>query len=418
MDFSIFRRQWKSFQSFKKNVTAKMASSNHQIPRPLLILVAGAKGAVGSTLAVTLAALQQNPQSVRSNLTTGHMFAYLGPLQQTYMAGWDIRTETLRTCIQSHGIVPSHHVEPYAAGLDRIAVVAAPSSKLMPQQTVDQLIQDIRYFRAQHLQARSVLINLLPACAAVDLSDCEDMTQAFEKVNSAQFPDLAYIYAAILSGIPVVNFTPNAVEYPPIIRAALKQKVPIAGRDGKTGQTYLKVVLASALQARHLMVDGWYSLNILGNADGINLMDPAKAAEKLKNKTELLDEILGYAVGEKYGTSTHKVHIDYYPPRGDAKEAWDVIDFSGLFGLPMSMRVNFLGRDSILAAPLALDLARWAAALNAVGRSGPIPELGFYFKKPVGDAPPLTFQDQVASLQGLREFCDKKIASAVRGDGV
>jgi myo-inositol-1-phosphate synthase len=236
------------------------------------------------------------------------------------------------------------------------------------------------------------------------------MSQVFAKVNPAQFPDLAYIFAAILSKIPVVNFTPNVVENEVVLNAAIDQGVPIAGRDGKTGQTYLKVVLASALKARHLVVDGWYSLNILGNADGINLMDPARAAGKLRNKTELLDEILGYSVGEKYGMPTHKVRIDYYPPRGDAKEAWDAIDFTGLFGLPMSMRLNFLGRDSILAAPLVLDLARWVTVLHMAGRRGSVPELGFYFKRPVGNPVPFTFQDQVASLERLRRDCDKKIA--------
>jgi myo-inositol-1-phosphate synthase len=395
-----------------------MVLADLQKPRPLLILVAGAKGAVGSTLAAALAVLQQNPLSIRSNLTTGHMFAYLGPLQETYMAGWDTRTETLRDSIQSHGIVPDQLVEPYAAGLDRSAVIAAPSSELTMDQTIHQLMQDIRHFRAQYPRARSVLVNLLPACAAVDLSDCEEISQAFAIAEPVQFPDLAYTFAAILSGLPVVNFTPNAVESALIINAAVKHGVPIVGRDGKTGQTYLKVVLASALKARHLVVDGWYSLNILGNADGINLMDPARAAGKLRNKTELLDEILGYSVGEKYGLPTHKVHIDYYPPRGDAKEAWDAIDFTGLFGLPMSMRVNFLGRDSILAAPLVLDLARWVAALHMAGRRGPVPELGFYFKKPLGDAAPLTFQDQVASLQRLRLDCDEKIASPAWRDSV
>jgi myo-inositol-1-phosphate synthase len=159
------------------------------------------------------------------------------------------------------------------------------------------------------------------------------------------------------------------------------------------------------------LVDGWYSLNILGNADGMNLMKPENAKEKLANKTRLLDEILGYEVGQKYGVPTHKVHIDYYPPRGDAKEAWDVIDFSGMFGLPMSLRVNLQGRDSILAAPLALDLGRWLAALKLAGRSGLIPELGFYFKKPVGNNPPLTFQDQIQSLKRLEQICNDNISS-------
>ena len=166
--------------------------------------------------------------------------------------------------------------------------------------------------------------------------------------------------------------------------------MPFVGRDGKTGQTYIKVVLASALRARRLYVDGWYSLNILGNADGRNLMDPVCARGKLQNKTNLLDELLGYHVGEHYG---------------DAKEAWDVIDIKGLFDLPMSLRINLQGRDSILAAPMALDLARWVVRLKDLGRCGSIPELGFYFKKPEGDDPPLSFEDQVRALQGLARAC-------------
>jgi myo-inositol-1-phosphate synthase len=227
---------------------------------------------------------------------------------------------------------------------------------------------------------------------------------------------MAYVLAAIKSGVPVVNFTPNWVEIPAVLNEAVKNGLPVAGRDGKTGQTYLKVVLASALKARNLLVDGWYSLNILGNADGANLMDPERAAGKLKNKTDLLNDILEYEVGQQYEGPGHKVHIDYFPPRGDAKEAWDAIDFKGLFGLPMSLRLNLLARDSILAAPLVLDLARWAATLQMAGLSGPIPELAFYFKKAVGDSPPLTYQDQITSLALLSNACQEKIA-ARKGTG-
>jgi myo-inositol-1-phosphate synthase len=134
-------------------------------------------------------------------------------------------------------------------------------------------------------------------------------------------------------------------------------------------------------------------------------MDPARAAGKMKNKTRLLDEILGYSVGQRYGTSTHKVHIDYYPPRGDAKEAWDVIDLKGLFGLPMSLRINLQGRDSILAAPMALDLALWMVRLQDRGYKGPIAELGFFFKKPEGGKPPYAFVDQIQALQTLARDC-------------
>jgi myo-inositol-1-phosphate synthase len=259
--------------------------------------------------------------------------------------------------------------------------------------------------------AQPVFINLLPACVQKDIIHYQKVSELFKKDTFKDFPDLAYTLAAILSEIPVVNFTPNIVEIPAIIKEAEQRNIPMAGRDGKTGQTYFKVVLASAFRARNFLVDGWYSLNILGNADGMNLMNPENAKEKLANKTKLLDEVLGYEVGQKYGASSHKVHIDYYPPRGDAKEAWDVIDFSGMFGLPMSLRVNLQGRDSILAAPLALDLGRWLAALKLAGRRGLVPELGFYFKKPVGDSPPLTFQDQIQSLKRLEQICNDNISS-------
>ena len=139
-------------------------------------------------------------------------------------------------------------------------------------------------------------------------------------------------------------------------------------------------------------------------------MDPEKAAGKLTNKTKILDEILGYEVGERYSVPSHKVQINYYPPRGDAKEAWDVIDFLGLFGLLMGIRLNLQGRDSVLGASLVLDLARWMVVLQMAERSGPIPELAFYFKQPVGDHPPLTFQDQVAKLHGLELACDQKLS--------
>ncbi len=374
----------------------------------LLLLVAGAKGAVASTLAVALAAMQSHAPALPS-LTTGNLFARLGPLSSTRLAGWDTRNDSLTASIKMHGVVPDTIWQTHAEFLDRMPVFQVPDPATEFRSQVEQLTQDIMTFKSHHTHVRPVFVNLLPAAVQIDFSECRSLSQLFDKADSALLPDLAYTLAAILSGVPVVNFTPNIVEIPAVLDEAVKQGVPVAGRDGKTGQTYFKVVLASALKARNLMVDGWYSLNILGNADGANLMDPARAAGKLSNKTNLLDEILDYTVGENYGAPTHKVHIDYYPPRGDAKEAWDVIDFKGLFGLPMSIRLNLLARDSILAAPLVLDLARWAAILQMADRCGPVPQLGFYFKKAVGDSPPQTFQDQVASLLKLERDCAEKI---------
>jgi myo-inositol-1-phosphate synthase len=289
--------------------------------------------------------------------------------------------------------------------LDRLTILPAPDAFDTPAYQVEQLEDQIRRLCAQDPDARAVMVNLLPASKSIEGPEAATMAELLGSAELADLPDLIYTIAAIRCGIPVVNFTPNCIELPAVVAAAREQSIPLIGRDGKTGQTYLKVVLASAMKARHLEVDGWYSLNILGNADGANLMDPEKAAGKLANKTDLLTDILGYSPGEHYGSPTHKVRIDYYPPRGDAKEAWDVIDFKGIFGMPMSLRVNLVGRDSILAAPMVLDLARWAAALQLAGRGGLVPELAFFFKKPLGDNPPLTFQHQLMALDLLAEDC-------------
>ncbi|MCX5882165.1 MAG: inositol-3-phosphate synthase [Deltaproteobacteria bacterium] len=372
--------------------------------KSLLLLVAGAKGAIGSTLAAAVSMLRHQPESVLPYLTTAGKFSRLFPPQAVYLAGWDIADHPMTTAIRRHGVLPEAIWEPYRDEIDQVKIFSAPSVNQDRTAQVQQIILDIQSLKTRFPDAFPVFINLLPACDADPSHAPETLSQIYANTGLSEFPDLSYAIAAIASRIPVVNFTPNPLECPAVIQEAEKNGVCMAGCDGKTGQTYFKVVLASAFKARNLLVDGWYSLNILGNADGKNLMDPERAAGKLANKTHLLDDILGYPVGQKYGTPSHKVHIDYYPPRGDAKEAWDVIDFVGLFDLPMSIRINLQGRDSILAAPLVLDLARWMAALSMSGRKGLIPELGFYFKKPMGDCPPVSFQEQLNCLQLLEKI--------------
>ena len=376
----------------------------------LLLLVAGVKGAIGTTLAASVAAMQENPQLVLAGLTTAEKFAFLGDCAAVAMAGWDTDSEDIPAAMARHNVLPEGMWRPYESGLKTMDLFPAPDpTRSLPDQIV-QLQADMQQCRSRYPQARPVLVNLLPAaCDLVDPQRYATADQLISEAPSGTLPDLAYAVAAVDAGIPVVNFTPNTVELPALCRLAIDKQVPLAGRDGKTGQTYFKVVLASALKARGLYVDGWYSLNILGNADGLNLMDPDHACGKLNNKTNLLDDILGYPVGERYGSSSHKVHIDYYPPRGDAKEAWDVIDITGIFGMPMSLRLNLQGRDSILAAPMALDLARWAAALQAAGFTGPVSDLGFYFKKPVGNDAPLTFEVQLAALANLESRIEARI---------
>jgi myo-inositol-1-phosphate synthase len=374
--------------------------------RPLLLLIAGAKGAIGSTLALASLIMRHQPEVITPYLTTTDLWENSGPFPKVHVAGWDLNQRPMAEVVAAHRVVPESLWQGRQAALDQIQVATAPEGGLSVSDQVDHLRRDIDAFRKAHPAAQPVMINLLPACSGCSLAT-EDNAEA---MPGGQFPDLAYARVAIRSGIPVVNFTPNDIGDPALTAAAAEKGIPLVGRDGKTGQTYFKVVLASALKARQLRVDGWYSLNILGNADGRNLMDPDCARGKLANKTELLDDVLGYRVGEAYGESAHKVHIDYYPPRGDAKEAWDVIDIKGLFGLPMSIRVNLQGRDSILAAPMALDLARWVVLLQAAGRGGAVPELGFYFKKPEGEQPATTYEDQLRDLKSLAAFCGQKLA--------
>jgi len=277
-------------------------------------MIAGAKGAVASTVAVAVAAMRKDPGIVLSSLTTGHSFPYLVPIQEIYLAGWDIQPTKLTTCIKNHGVLPENLWEPFRQDVDDIAIMEAAPSGLNLNKQIEHLMKDIETFRNQYTNARAVMINLLPAGVPTNLDRFSNLSQLLSETNPLSFPDLAYVLAAIRSGIPVVNFTPNYFEIPVIVQEAVQHNVPIAGYDGKTGQTYLKVVLAPALKARSFYVDGWYSLNLLGNTDGKNLMNPERASNKLANKTELLDEILGYSVGQHYGDASHKVHIDYYAP--------------------------------------------------------------------------------------------------------
>ena len=378
-----------------------MSDTTTATTAPLLLLVPGIKGAIGSTLCLATILQRRQPELILPYLTATDLLPADADFPRIEMAGWDRRTTGLSAAVAGHGIVPTQMSAPLAAELDAIPTAAAPAATGGLETQISVIRGDIDRFRTLCPDARPVMINLLPACP-----QCQGGADAdLAAIDGQRFPDLAYALAAVRAGIPLVNFTPNDLTLPDVVATAVENGVPLAGRDGKTGQTYLKVVLASAFRARRLYVDGWYSMNILGNADGRNLMDPERAQGKLENKTRLLDDILGYPVGENYGEPAHKVHIDYYPPRGDAKEAWDVIDLKGLFGLPMSLRVNLQGRDSILAAPMALDLALWMVQLKAHGHKGPVAGLGFFFKRPEGANPPYNFVDQIQALQRLAETC-------------
>jgi len=369
----------------------------------ILLLAAGAKGAVGSTVAALVATLRHDPQEVLPWLTLPKSLSGILRKGQFYFAGWDSKAESLLEALRSHRVLLEKNWAPLQEEIQDMKVLKAPDGPLLEQTEI--LCAQIKELLSEHPGASPVMVDLLPACAGPLFPNCASLEELLA-LDKGELPsDLAYASAALRCGVPFVNFTSNQVEHPLLVAEASHRAVPICGRDGKTGQTFFKVVLASALKARKLKVTGWYSLNILGNEDGRNLSNPSKAAAKLANKTEVLEEVLGYHVGESPHETSHGVHIAYYPPRGDAKEAWDVVDFSGAFGLPMSLRLNLLARDSVLAAPLVVDLAGWMAGLKKLGRSGLVADLGFYFKRPLGEGHPRTFQEQLKALELLeREF--------------
>jgi len=227
----------------------------------------------------------------------------------------------------------------------------------------------------------STEIFIEPGRAHMDLESFEKAIDANDETVS---PAQLYAYAALLEGVPFANGAPNlAVDAPVLRQLATDRNVAISGKDFKTGQTLMKTVLAPMLKARMLGLSGWYSTNILGNRDGEVLDAPENFKTKEESKLGVLEDILQPSkYPELYGNVFHKVSINYYPPRGDAKEGWDNIDITGWLGYPMQIKVNFLCRDSILAAPLALDLILFSDLAARAGMGGIQEWLSFYYKSP------------------------------------
>jgi len=222
-------------------------------------------------------------------------------------------------------------------------------------------------------------------------SACHRSLEAFEQAladpegDPAISSSMIYAYAALKAGIPFANAAPNlTADVPALVALAAQSRTPIAGKDLKTGQTLLKTIIAPGLKARLLGVRGWYSTNILGNRDGEVLDDPESFRTKEESKKSVLDYILQPDLyPELYRELCHLVRINYYPPRGDNKEGWDNIDLFGWLGYPMQLKINFLCRDSILAAPLVLDLVLFLDLAKRAGLSGIQEWLSFYFKSPM-----------------------------------
>jgi len=213
----------------------------------------------------------------------------------------------------------------------------------------------------------------------------ESFEKALKENHPAIAPSMIYGYASIAAGVPFANGAPNlTVDIPALIEFSKQKNVPIAGKDFKTGQTLMKTILAPGLKSRMLGVNGWFSTNILGNRDGEVLDDPESFKTKEESKLSVLDHILQPQVyPDLYKDLYHKVRINYYPPSGDNKEGWDNIDIFGWLGYPMQIKVNFLCRDSILAAPIVLDLALFSDLAQRCGWHGIQEWLSFYFKSPM-----------------------------------
>ncbi len=311
-------------------------------------------------------------------------------------SGWDLCGDDLGSAALRHGVIgeaelsngasalrtmrprPAVGSVDFCANIDGAHKVAALSHR----NAIETICSDLAGIRKTQSVNRLVMINLasterLPDLASSSFASLPQFERGLDADDPEISPAMLYAYAAILSGVPYANFTPSvAADILPLATMAQERNVPIAGKDGKTGQTLLKTVIAPALKARALHVDGWFSTNILGNSDGKALHDPKSLASKIGTKTKVLDEMLGYPVED------HIVHIHYYRPRGDDKEAWDNIDISGFLGQRMQLKLNFLCKDSILAAPLVIEIARVLDLALQRGEGGIQDQLGVYFKAP------------------------------------
>jgi myo-inositol-1-phosphate synthase len=354
-----------------------------------LIMVAGLGGAVGSTLA---AGLSIPPEEIGSFgvATESPLVRAIGcqllPLDSMFIDGWDINKETLYTACQRHRICPP---EVLSKAKQRLRKITPRNGFDVKQGSIgDWIRREAAYLNDRRRRDNFdhiILINLCPT-EPVPEQNADEQTdwRNLDQLDVTASPSVSRIYfrLAIESRAHFINFTPNPAEEPPLRELAEEAGLIYAGRDGKTGQTFIKTTLAPAFRDKNLRIDGWFSANLLGNDDGLSLSRPGAGKTKITSKSKCLGSILGYVPGGEDGVS-HQVHIHYYPPRGDSKEAWDNIDFRGFLGVRMQMKINWLGQDSILAAPTLIDLVRLVAFAAESGCYGPLDAASYFFKDPV-----------------------------------
>ena len=331
-------------------------------------------------------------------------FVPLANLDDLVFGGWDIFEDNCYEAAVKAGVIDVTLLDQVKPELSSIKPMKAVFEKKFVKKLdgtyiksakghrkrIEALRQDIRNFKKENKVDRVVMI----WCGSTEVyqepkdsiyESLESLEKALDSDNPSIAPSILYAYAALKEGVPYANGAPNlSVDFDAMYSLASQEGVPIAGKDFKTGQTLMKTILAPGFKARMIGIDGWFSTNILGNRDGEVLDDPDSFKSKEVSKLGVLEQILEpEKYPELYGDLYHKVRINYYPPRGDNKEGWDNIDIKGWLDYPMQIKVDFLCRDSILAAPIVLDLALFLDLSNRAGMHGIQEWLSFYFKSPM-----------------------------------
>jgi myo-inositol-1-phosphate synthase len=329
-------------------------------------------------------------------------FVPLAGLDDVVFGGWDIFEDDCYSAATTAGVLDAKLLEsikpemeairPWTAVFDRQYVKRLDGPNVKKGKTKRDLAEQVRADIQQFKQTNGLDRLVMIWCGSTEVfmkeSEAHQTLEAFEhalEANDHSIPSsMIYAYAALKEGIPYANGAPNlTADIPALVALAAEQDVPLAGKDFKTGQTLIKTVIAPGLKARLLGVTGWYSTNILGNRDGEVLDDPESFKTKEESKKSVLDYILQPNLyPDLYRDLCHVVRINYYPPRGDNKEGWDNIDLVGWLGYDMQLKINFLCRDSILAAPIVLDLVLFLDLAKRAGLSGVQEWLSFYFKSP------------------------------------
>ncbi|MGB9695680.1 MAG: inositol-3-phosphate synthase [Ignavibacteria bacterium] len=367
-------------------------------------------------------------------------FVPLATLDDLVFGGWDIRNETCYASGLSAKVLMESDISQVKNELDELRPMKGVfnqkfvkklhgdwvKSAKTEYELMEALREDIREFKRKNGLDRVVMIWCASTEVFLEIKKVHSTKENFEAgmKNNDEFiaPSMLYAYAAISEGIPFINGAPNlSADIPALVEFANEMKVPIAGKDFKTGQTLVKTVIAPMLKAKMLGLKGWFSTNILGNRDGEVLDDPDSFKTKEVSKLSVLESILQPEIyPELYADYYHKVNINYYPPRGDNKEGWDNIDIFGWLGYPMQIKINFLCKDSILAAPLVLDLVLFMDLAKRMGMFGIQDWLSFFFKSPMHNPDQVPEHDlfiqQMKLKNMLRTMMDEKPISHIEDE--